>query len=124
MPPVRISEPLRISILRWTKPMTVRATGSWRRFTPSGGQEEPLGRCGTSLRPGGQKPPRQLPGAASSAAISSTKNVPRKPLRNCSTSSARRKGQKRGLAYEIEKFGISRSENYDSQTRMRIEEEQ
>src|SRR6516165_11378249 len=34
----RISERLRISILRWTKPMTVSATRSWHRFTPSGGK--------------------------------------------------------------------------------------
>jgi len=80
-------ERLRISVLRWTKRMTVRATRSWHRFTPFGGQEIAQGSCGTSLRPGGRKRPQRLPDAVSIAAISSRKNAPRKRSRNCSTSS-------------------------------------
>jgi pimeloyl-ACP methyl ester carboxylesterase len=71
--------------------VTARATRSWHRSTPSGGQKTPSGSCGTFLRPGGRKRHQRLRGIVSIAAISCRKNVPRKSSRNCSSSSAQRK---------------------------------
>jgi hypothetical protein len=43
IPRAKTSERLRMSVLRWTRRMTVRETRSWYRFTPCGGAKGTVG---------------------------------------------------------------------------------